>query len=159
MSGRRTFQCPTCKTTVVGALLDEPRNVIRCDYKILGWGSTIVGKDKKTGLPMYEYTPSTKPGCGGILSLCVHGLRVCVSCPPQFTEGFGQHSAHESLAELMKREAHDAEHRRELLKEQLRRAERDGQNMPSQTTGHFHMPFLGEAEPERYKGPTGRRKR
>lgn len=155
MSQRRAFWCPKCKANVVGTLLDD--GSLRCDWRPTGWRSTVVGKDKY-GKDEYDYTPTTETGCGGILRSCVHGLRVCDGLPPceNFTEAVGSHIVTMSLAEAMRADVERANARKELGRMQKKAQEQPSFVAP---TGRVHIPFLPEAEPERWTPPKSRKRK
>lgn len=161
MTQRRAFQCPNHTGSpfadanglapAVGELLREPGNPIRCDFILLSWRSTLIGKDKK-GESVYEHLPDTVPGCGGFVRICIHGQRVCVSCPPQFTPTDDPVARTESLAELLARESEHAAER----KLGRRDVDRQQDTPAAAPKSRVQLPFLGNAEPTHYK-PSGRK--
>lgn len=153
MSARRFFQCPNCGDAI-GELLHEDGNPLRCDYRPTGWSSKATGKDPKTKKQLYEYSATTAPGCGGILRICVHGLRICDTCPPQFTPATEKPIPLPPLADVLKREKAEVEQRREATKRSDRSEPDTGFIAP---TGRVQLPHLGESEPTTYKPPKGGR--
>jgi hypothetical protein len=147
--------CPECKTDVVGTLLDD--GALRCDWRLLGWRSVLVGKDK-SGKDEYDYIPQTETGCGGTLRLCAHGLRVCAGLPPcdNFTPPAGSHVVTMSLADAMRADVERANARKELGRMQKKAQEHPSFVAPS---GRVQIPFLGDAEPERWTPPKSRKKK
>lgn len=165
MTQRRAFQCPNHAgspraisgfVSAVGELLPEQGNPIRCDFLLLRWRSVVVGKDKK-GESIYEHTPDTEPGCGGLLRICAHGLRVCDVCPPQFTPTTDPAARAESLAQIIAREAAEAARRKQATKDSSRRQESAPAFTPPR--GKVQLPFLGDGEPTRHEPPPKRRTR
>lgn len=167
LSERRAFQCPNCsrpdeaKEIVwsIGALLDDNGMGIRCDHVVIRWTSREVGHDKKSKKTIVEWEAETRPGCGGVLRICVHGLRVCVSCPPQFTPAEQDRTeSYVPLATIAKREAAEAERRRAALKEAEKQAMAPARPAFAAPAGRVQLPFLGEAEPTKYTPPRSRRR-
>ncbi len=162
MSQRRGFMCPECKTDVVGTLLDD--GALRCDWRLLGWRSTLVGKDKN-GKDEYDYIPQTETGCGGLLRLCAHGLRVCAGVPPcpNFTKATAPHNVALTLADLMRADAERLVAKREL--DHLGRKARAYtppkiQEAPTEKAPtRVQLPFLGDSEPTRWTPPRSRKKK
>lgn len=153
MSARRRFQCPSCGDAI-GELLSENGNPLRCDYRLTGWASKFVGKDQKTKKPVYEHSATTAPGCGGILKICFHGLRICDACPPQFTPAEEKPIPLPPLADVLKRENTEAEPREQATKRSERSEPDTGFVAP---VGRVQLPYLGESEPTTYKPPNGGR--
>lgn len=153
VSDRRAFFCPECKSDVIGALVNVTS--IRCDYRIDGWKSVEVGRDKKRQ-PVFEHTPNSRPGCGGILHNCFHGLKTCGICPPVFTKATTPIDALPSLGDIFKEEA-----RLRAEREQVAAYARNHSDAPAFVTpkGKVQLPHLGDAEPTRYVPPRSRRKK
>ena len=162
MTQRRAFQCPNHQgspyASAVGELTREHRNPLRCDFVVLGWRSTPVGTNKK-GETIYEHVPDTVPGCGGSLLLCVHGQRVCESCPPQFVPTDDPVARTESLAQILECEAEGAAQRERMAREAKRKQEPTASASFKIPQGKVQLPFLGDEEPKRYQPPRGKTKK
>lgn len=156
MSDRRSFFCPECKSQAIGALVDKTN--IRCDYLVKGWKSVQTGKDKK-GEPTFEHIPDSSPGCGGMLRNCVHGNKVCVTCEPQFTKATVAPEPVQPLAIIMRDEARFRAQREQEAKATAKAVKKGGDVPAFGAPGKVQLPFLGDAEPDRYTPPRQRRKK
>ena len=167
MSERRAFQCPNCGDAC-GTLIDA--TAYRCDWRVTGWRSVEVGKDRKKQ-PILEFTPVTQPGCGGILDNCAHGQKVCESCkaqPPErpyplnWTPAESPPVEQPPLAVVIQEErARRREREAEEKRLQQEHAPMPGPRKSPQPIAkaiRVQLPFLGEPEPTHYVPPRQRKK-
>jgi hypothetical protein len=165
MSQWRAIRCPSCGDAI-GVLLPDDNNLgIRCEHKIKEWLSREVGFDKKRQKPIVEFECVTTPGCGGVLGLCHHGCRgTCVVCPLPFTPAdIWPLAPYVPYATLLRRDVEAANHRRESERAAAKQHATAQQFLSKQAfappQGRVQIPFLGDAEPDRYAPPRRKRRR